>query len=158
MAKDNASDCNTLSTKKAAPWPNTSCSINNSSSKDNDVKVSVDGQRRRKYATPEETQRERNRRRRERYAIAKKAKQKSSVDNISTFPFITPELQEDIRTNTNFENNNHMPFNDESVSHVRSCFQGTLIFFSPELAIICLVIYMSFYNIQCIFLYNFLHI
>lgn len=41
---------------------------------------------------------------------------------------ITPELQEDIRTNANFENNNHVPFNDESVSHVRSCFQG------PELS------------------------
>ncbi|CDP07197.1 unnamed protein product [Coffea canephora] len=128
VPQDNASDCNTLSTKKAAPWRKTSSSINSSSSKDNDVKVSFDGQRRRKYATPEEAQRERNRRRHERYAIAKKTKQKSSVDNIFTFPLITPELQEDIRTNANFENNNHMLFNDESVCHVRSCFQG------PELS------------------------
>ncbi|XP_071910220.1 uncharacterized protein [Coffea arabica] len=128
VPKDNTSDCNTLSTKKAAPWPKTSSSINSSSSKDNDVKVSFDGQRRRMYATPEEAQRERNRRRRECYAVAKKTKQKSSVDNIFTFPLITPELQEDIRTNANFENNNHVPFNDESVSHVRSCFQG------PELS------------------------
>mgnify|MGYP004716840721 CR=1 FL=1 len=41
----------------------------------------------------EEAQKERNRRRHcERYAIAKKAKQKSSVDNISTVPLITPEI------------------------------------------------------------------
>ncbi|XP_027101330.1 uncharacterized protein [Coffea arabica] len=38
VPKDNTSDCNTLSTKKAAPSPKTSSSINSSSSKNNDVK------------------------------------------------------------------------------------------------------------------------